>query len=46
VWPLHSDTPFRNSVISKINLRDDIVTLRSGEVLSFNQCITDINSRI
>jgi hypothetical protein len=46
VWPLHSDTPFRNSLISKINLREEIVTLKSGELLDFNQCITDISSRI
>ena len=46
VWPLHSDTSFRNSFISKLNLRQEIVTLRSGETISFNQCINDINSRI
>jgi hypothetical protein len=46
VWPLHSDTPFRNSVISKINLREETVTLKSGELLHFHQCINDISSRI
>ena len=46
VWPLHSDTSFRNSFFSKLNIRQEIVTLRSGETISFNQCINDINSRI
>jgi len=46
VWPLHSDTPFRNSIISKINLADETVTLKSGEMLNFDQCITDISSRL
>jgi len=46
VWPLHSDTPFRNSIISKINLLEETVTLKSGELLNFDECITDISSRI
>ena len=46
VWPLHSDTPFRNSFISKVNVREEIVTHVSGETMTINQCITDINSRI
>jgi len=46
VWPLHSDTPFRNSFISKVNVREEIVTLVSGETMTINQCITDINFKL
>ena len=45
VWPLHSDTPIRNSFFCKINISEETVTLNNGELLHFNQCINDISSR-
>jgi hypothetical protein len=46
VWPLHSDTKIRSSLISKLNLREEVILLENGETVSYNQAIADINDRI
>ena len=46
VWPLHSDTTIRNRLISKLNLREQVVGLDNGETVSYDQAIADISDRL
>jgi len=46
VWPLHSDTTIINRLISKLNLREQVVGLDNGETVSYDQAIADISDRL
>jgi hypothetical protein len=46
VWPMHSSTEINSSLISKIDIAAQTVSLRNGECVTFDHVIADINSRL
>ena len=46
VWPMHSSTEINSSLISKIDIAAQTVSLRNGECVTFDHAIAHINSRL